>query len=462
MNMRLRLVSVSACMMMAFYASSAQAIDLMGAWQGAIGNDREYAVAEAGHGVTAPRQKQAAALWRPNLVLSAGAGIAHDQSDTRGAQFAGPGFGQSEDIAFSTSINNGTTHSWALKATQPLYDPKRRAEQQQLLMSADQSDLEWSAARQSLMLSVAEKYFDLAVAQELLRVLQLQMQAVERLSTEMQDRFKLGAAPITDTHESEARLAAVKAQVLYAEMEVETKKNILADSTGLSTEQLFALLPQRVSEDLMQRSMGDWISDAESGNFGIRMKAIAGDVARQEAKKFTLESSVKLDAIAQAGRDYMSGHGDFGSASNAQTSGLIGVQLSVPLFTGGYRGAREEETLRLAEKADAEMTLARQQVTQSVRATWLNLKAGSGRVQALAQAADASRLRLDATALGHQVGDRTTLDVINAENDVASAELALTQAKVNQVLNQIRLAALAGKLDESVLTIFNRDMQSKQ
>ncbi len=67
-------------------------------------------------------------------------------------------------------------------------------------------------------------------------------------------------------------------------------------------------------------------------------------------------------------------------------------------------------------------------------------------------------MRLDATTLGHQVGDRTTLDVINAENDVASAELALMQAKVNQVLNQIRLAALAGKLDEEVLNIFNRDM----
>ncbi|PKO25404.1 MAG: transporter [Betaproteobacteria bacterium HGW-Betaproteobacteria-8] len=460
--MGIRVATTSSCLLLALYASSAQAIDLMEAWQGAIGNDREYAVAEAGHGVVEPRQKQAAALWRPNVVLSAGAGIAHDESNTRGVQFSGPGFGQSEDIAFSTSINSGTSHNWALRATQPLYDPKRRAEQQQLLMSADQSDLDWNAARQSLMLSVAEKYFDLAMTQESLRVLQQQLRAVERLTTEMQDRFKLGATPITDTHESEARLAAVKAQVLYAEMEVETRKNILADSTGLSPERLFALLPQRVSEDLLQRPMDEWIREAESGNADIRMKAIAGDVARQEAKKFTLESSVKLDAIAQAGRDYVSGHGDFGSASNAQTSGLIGVQVSVPLFTGGYRGAKEEEALRLAEKADAEMALARQQVAQAVRATWLNLKAGSGRVQALAQAAEASRLRLDATTLGHQVGDRTTLDVINAENDVANAELALAQAKVNQVLNQIRLAALAGKLDESVLTIFNKDMQSGQ
>jgi outer membrane protein len=456
--MGIRAVTISACLLMGFHASSAQAIDLMEAWQGAIGNDRGYAVAEAGHGVVAPRQKQAAALWRPNVVLNAGAGYGRDNTDTRGAYFAGPGFGQSEDIAFSTSVNSGTTHNWALTATQPLYDPKRRAEQQQLLMSADQSDLEWNAARQSLMQRVAERYFDLALAQESLRVLQQQQQAMEKLAVEMRDRFQLGATPITDTHESEARLASIQAQVLYAEMEVETRKNILADTTGLSPEQLFALLPQRVSEELMQTPVEQWISEAESGNFDIRMKAIAGDLARQEARKFTLESSVKLDAIAQAGRDYISGSGDFGSASNAQTSGMVGLQVSVPLFTGGYRSAREEEALRLADKADAEMALARQQVAQSIRATWLNLKAGSGRVQALTQALAASRLRLDATTLGHQVGDRTTLDVINAENDVASAELALTQAKVNQVLNQIRLAALAGKLDESVLTVFNRDM----
>ena len=130
----------------------------------------------------------------------------------------------------------------------------------------------------------------------------------------------------------------------------------------------------------------------------------------------------------------------------------------MPLFTGGYSSAREEEAVKLADKVDAEVALARQQAAQAIRATWLNLKAGSGRLQALTQALEASRLRLDATTLGHQVGDRTTLDVINAENDVASAELALMQAKVNQVLNQIRLAALAGKLDEEVLNIFNRDM----
>lgn len=456
--MRIQAVTISACLLLASQAAQAQAIDLLQAWQGAVGNDRAYAVAEAGHGLTAPRQKQAAALWRPNLTLNAGAGYGRDNSDTRGAYFAGPGFGQSEDIAFSTSVNSGTTHNWALTATQPLYDPKRRAQQQQLLMSADQSDLEWGATRQSLMLGVAERYFDLALAQESLRVLQQQQQAMQKLAVEMRDRFQLGATPITDTHESEARLAAVEAQVLYAQMELETRRNILADITGYAPEQLSALLPQRVSDSLLQTPLEQWLADAEGGNFDIRMKAIAGDLARQEAKKYALESSVKLDAIAQAGRDYISGSGDFGSASNAQTSGMIGLQVSVPLYTGGYRSAREEEAVQLADKADAEVALARQQAAQAIRATWLNLKAGSGRLQALTQALEASRLRLDATTLGHQVGDRTTLDVINAENDVASAELALMQAKVNQVLNQIRLAALAGKLDEEVLNIFNRDM----
>ena len=456
--MRFVAVTFSACLLLVSQTVRAQAIDLMQAWQGAVGNDPAYAVAEAGHGVTAPRQKQAAALWRPNLTLNAGAGYGRDNSDTRGAYFAGPGFGQSEDIAFSTSVNSGTAHNWALTATQPLYDPKRRAEQQQLLISADQSDIEWSAARQSLMLGVAERYFDLALAQESLRVLQQQQQAMQKLAVEMRDRFQLGATPITDTHESEARLAAVEAQVLYAQMELENRRGVLADATGYAPEQLAALLPQRVSDSLLQTPLEQWLAAAEHGNFDIRMKAIAGDLARQETKKYALESSVKLDAIAQAGRDYISGSGDFGSASNAQTSGMIGLQVSVPLFTGGYRSAREEETVRLADKADAEVVLARQRAAQTIRATWLNLKAGSGRLQALTQALEASRLRLDATALGHQVGDRTTLDVINAENDVASAELALMQAKVNQVLNQIRLAALVGRLDEEVLNIFNRDM----
>jgi multidrug efflux pump subunit AcrA (membrane-fusion protein) len=73
-----------------------------------------------------------------------------------------------------------------------------------------------------------------------------------------------------------------------------------------------------------------------------------------------------------------------------------------------------------------------------------------------------TRSRLDATRLGRQVGDRTTLDLLNAENDAASAELTLMQARVEFLMNRRRLAATAGRLDEAWLQSVNAALQPSQ
>jgi outer membrane protein len=123
----------------------------------------------------------------------------------------------------------------------------------------------------------------------------------------------------------------------------------------------------------------------------------------------------------------------------------------VPLYTGGYRSAREQETLRLADKAAADAERQAQQVAQATRAAWLGLTVGASRLAALNEALRASRSRLEATRLGRQIGDRSTQELLNAENDAAAAELAAQQARVALLLDRLRLAALAGQLDETRL-----------
>ena len=94
-------------------------------------------------------------------------------------------------------------------------------------------------------------------------------------------------------------------------------------------------------------------------------------------------------------------------------------------------------------------------VAQQVYAAWLWLTAGRERVQALSEALQASQSRREATQVGHEVGHRTTQDLLNAENDTASAHLTLTQARAALLLDSLRLAALAGQLDETVLRAVN-------
>ncbi|ODV07607.1 MAG: transporter [Rubrivivax sp. SCN 70-15] len=384
-------------------------------------------------------------------MLSATVGAATSETDTSGARFAAPGFGESTGVGFSTSVTGGTLGRWALQASQPLYNPERRAQQQQLRLSADVADSAWQADQQTLALRTAERYFDVALAEESLRVLTSQQAAVQRAADEAQDRFKLGSVPITDTQEARARLAAVRAQVLAAQSDLELKRGLLADSTGLAPAQLDAKLPLASAVAGAPRPLDAWRSDAEAGNPGLRMQQLAAEVARQDAAKYTLLAAPTVDLVAQASRERLSGSGDYGPAGNTGVNQMIGIQVSIPLFTGGYRSAKEAEALRLADKAQAEVDRARQQLAQQVRAAWVGLSVGAERARALDAALKAAEARLAATQLGHDVGDRTTLDLLNAENDAASARLALAQARVSVLLDRLRLDALAGRLDEGRL-----------
>ena len=440
-------------------ALSAQATDLMQAWQAARQHDPQAAVADAARAAGETRRAQGAALWRPNVMLSGSAGRMSANSATSGAQFAAPGFGQSTGVSFDTSVNNGTSTRWAVTARQPLYNSKRSAQRQQLEIGADSAGLQWQAAQQDLMLATTQRYFDVVLAERKLALLRQQQAAVDRAFTEAKDRFELGDAPVTDTHEASARARGLQAQVLAAQSELELAQTILLDATGLAPDALHVMAPAGEVAPADLPPLAQWITLAQENNPLLRLQRANADAAHQEIRKHSALAAPTLDLVAQAGRERLSGSGDFGAASNTSRQQMIGLQLNVPLYTGGLRSAKLEEALRLEDKARAEVELARQQTSQQTRAAWLGLQTGQARLTALAEAVTASQARLGATRLGRQVGDRTTLDLLNAENDASAADLALLQARIEVLHNRLRLQALAGQLDETRLQTVNALLQ---
>lgn len=438
-------------------APAAWATDLLQVWQAAQQNDRELAVARAAQATAQPRRDQAAALWRPGVAFTATAGLATGESEMRGAQFSAPGLGASSGVNFGTSVTGGTATRWALQASQPLYNPQRRAQQQQLGLQADMMELEWQAAQQALMLRTAQRYFDVAVAQQALQVLDRQLQAVQKAATEAQDRFDMGSAPVTNVHEARARLAALRAERLAAQTGLNVKRRALADSTGLAPAALAVRLPGGAVA-AVPRALEAWQQEADASNPAIRLQQLAADIARAEAEKHRRSASATVDLVAQAGQERLHGSGDYGNARNKNVNALVGVQLNVPLTTGGYRAAREEEALRLWDKAQAQVQSTREQVAQQVHAVWMGLQLGAERVQALSEALQASEARLDATRTGLEVGHRTVLDLLGAENDTAATRLALAQARAGLLLDRLRLAQLAGRLDEDALREANQQL----
>ncbi|MCZ2104767.1 MAG: TolC family protein, partial [Burkholderiales bacterium] len=145
------------------------------------------------------------------------------------------------------------------------------------------------------------------------------------------------------------------------------------------------------------------------------------------------------------------GHGDFGAARNTSLNAMVGVQLTIPLSTGGMRSAREQEAAARLAAAQAQEDATREQLMREVQTAWLATQTGAAQTVALEAALSASRLREDATHTGYEVGERTLLDLLHARNDTAATEQQLAQARADTLLARLRLAQLAGQLGEAAL-----------
>ena len=428
-------------------ALPAAAQDLLTVWRAAEQHDRTLAVARAEHAAAQARREQAAALGRPSVVLGLGAGLGASDTRMKGAQFSAPAFGTSEGVDFATSVHAGLATRAALTAQQPLINRGRDAARAQLELGADMGEMAWRAARNALLLRTAERYFALAVAEEQLRVTERQAESVARAATEAHDRFQLGDVPVTDTHEADAALAGVRAQIEAARLQRDLARQSLADSSGLPAP--VAQLP--VGGPAPGASLPAWIDAAQAANPQVQLAAHGVRMAEQEWRRRRAGDSVSVDLVAQAAFDRLGGRGEFGAASNRNANAMVGVQINIPLYDGGLRRAQASEGARLLDKAQAQLDQAREQVAEQVRAAWLGWQAGQARVAALQDGLKASAARVDATRTGRAVGDRTLMDVLNAENDHARATLALAEARTGQLQQRLRLAALADRLDDGVL-----------
>jgi len=433
----------------------ASASTLQQAWLAARQHDPDMAVAQAARQTGDARRQQAAALWRPTVGATASAGLMGADNRMGGASFSAPGLGPLDGATFRSGVDAGAGYRIGIEARLPLYSPERRAQGMQLQLAADADDLQWSTTEQALRLKTAERVHAVALAQTRLRLLQQQHRAVSQALTQAQDRFKLGDLPVTDTHEARARAEGLQAQLLTAEVELQVARRALADSTGwtedfgaveldLSWRELPALAP-----------LADWLVRARDQHPGLRRQALAVAQARQELAKAEHGAGTRVDLVAQAGREQLTGPGPgSGTLSGSRLSGtqyLAGVQIQLPLYTGGQRAALALERVGQLRQTQAELEHLQLQVLQEVRASWLRLNAGQAQGQALRAAREASSARLDATRLGHQVGHRTTLELLQAENDAGAAELALQQWRSTMALDRLRLQALAGTLDDNAL-----------
>jgi outer membrane protein len=300
----------------------------------------------------------------------------------------------------------------------------------------------------------AQKYFEVVGAEQTLQILQRQQKAVQQAATEIKKRQAVGDASVMDVQEANARVSDIRAHVLTQENDVAMKRLAYRQLVGQEPINLKGL----ALTDAHPRNLADantWVQRAKQQSPSLQMMRFQQAIQEQEVKRVKADQGLRADWVAQAQMDRLMGQGMYGSASNQTTQYVVGVQVNVPLSTGGMAEAREREALKQVDKLRFDQELAELQIEQSVRSAWQSISSAQARLQALTQSDKASQARLIATRNAHRTGARTTNEWLGAEHDAAQAELALVQLRIQTVLERLRLQAASGELGEAQLQEIN-------
>ena len=153
-------------------------------------------------------------------------------------------------------------------------------------------------------------------------------------------------------------------------------------------------------------------------------------------------------------------HSDNSDYSKGAVSDVaaIGIQLSLPLYTGGLTSSRTQEARYNYQSAYESLEQQRRATARETRAAYLNLMSGISQVQALGQSVTSNETALRATEAGLEVGTRTTVEVLNAQSKLFSAKRDYAQARYNAILAALSLKLAAGSLEQADLEAVNQEL----
>ncbi|MET0917957.1 MAG: TolC family protein [Burkholderiales bacterium] len=198
-----------------------------------------------------------------------------------------------------------------------------------------------------------------------------------------------------------------------------------------------------------------WVEEAYATSLDVRQATAALTLAQQQVELQRAGHYPTLDAVASYGRSENSLGSAFATQGFNGDIASVGVQLAIPIYQGGAVESRVRQAISNQEKAKQDLETARRIVAQSTRQAFLGLNSGIAQTQALRTAVVSTQSQVDSTKLGQEVGVRTEVDVLNAQQLLFSAQRDLAQALFNTVLNLFRLKAAVGQLTENDVVAVN-------
>jgi outer membrane protein len=426
-----------------FLALPASGQDLQQVYRDAKAHDAQYAAARYALQAGLEKLPQGRALLLPTINATAGI------TDTR---LATEPFGSNPAPSSTRPFYN---RNYLLSLSQPLFRPQNWLQYNQAEQQVRQSEAVFGQASQDLIVRVAQAYFDVLAAQDTLSLVGAQKAAISEQLAQAKRNFEVGTATITDTHEAQARFDLSTAQEISAQNDLDNKRKTLSQIVGKEYAQLRPLRAQVALSPPNPNNMGEWVTLAEKQAYPVVIQDATTQISLLQARIAKYGHYPTVDLVASYGQAEQTGSAT--SATSAQlNTGVIGLQLALPIFQGGAISSREREAAANYEKAKQDLENARRTSVLQAQQSYLSVINGVAQVRALEQALVSSQSALDSNRLGYEVGVRINIDVLNAQQQLFSTRRDLAVARYNTITSHLRLKAAAGSLRDEDLEEVNR------
>ena len=338
-----------------------------------------------------------------------------------------------------TGLDTGYDYQLGLTYQQNLFDSFRTESQiEQARGVAEVSKYTLRLAEQNVLLSVASAYMNVVRDRQLVAFRLENVGFFERQLESSQSRLDLGEGTQIEVSQSQTRLAATRAAYRAAQASLQASEASYVRWVGHEPGSLESRFD---FNGKLPRSVEAAVALAEEQNPGILTARAAVRVAQSGADAAKAAFGPTLNLIGN-----LCGLGCFADPTQGGMSGSVNLTLSIPIYSGGSLGAgvRKANLDQIRSEVDALAT--RDEVRESVISAWSSIASANAQIEAAQSQVESAQLVVEGTIEERDVGQRTTLDVLNAQADLISARETLIQATAGRVVASFSLLAATGQL----------------
>lgn len=451
-------------------ANASNAADLLAVYQQALQNDPQIREADANRLASRESKPQALAALLPQISANGQYTKIDEESGRTTLTRSNPADENSPLVPINiTSTTDLTAKNYDLNLRQTLF----RWDQWMTLRRADaevaQAEADYQAAQQDLIQRTAVRYFDVLAAQDTVDAAQATLEAFARQLEQADKRFEVGLIAITDVQEARAAHDQAAAAVIQAKRTLATANELLRELTGESFDTLATPVDDMPLQSPDPENEQTWVTTALEQNLNVISARLATDIAKQDVRVARAGHLPSIDLVASRGDQDFEGDqvgrtvagSSSAPADQTQTSDTIGIQVTVPIYSGGATSSRVRQRVYLHRAARERLERANRETERAARDAYLGVLSEISRVRALKQALESGRTALQATEAGFEVGTRTTVDVLDARRRLFEAQTNYSRSRYDYILNVLQLQLATGTLDRVDLEQINAFLRER-